>query len=741
MDENYTTFQLVNDVLINSPCGQASNIVVSGWNFNNGNSFGYFNANGSNFPFAEGMVLTTGRAAAAVGPNDSILSDGPTNWVGDNDLEQAVGVNNTINATSLEFDFLPNGNFFSFNYIFSSEQYLSNPSSNQCGYTDGFAFLLKKANTTDAYENLAVVPFTQIPVTVNTVRGSGTICPSSNDQYFDAFNGQDHPTNYNGQTKSMKAQATVEPGVLYHIKIVIADQGNNLYDSAIFLEGGSFKAEVNLGDDMLISNNRALCPGQTTTLDAQINGALSYVWYSGTNVIPGETGPTYTVTTAGIYSVEVDLGSGCFATGDIEIEYVSAPPPYLPTATLVQCDPDNNGISTFNLTSIIDTISVNFGAYPDITFYPTMADALVPQNPILNPLYYDAAHGTTVVAKMRFGFSCYVYSTISLELTYQPAMPQTITVCDTTGASDGSTDFDLAMQVTPLVLANMPVGLTVAYYLTNADALAQISPLSNNFTNSVPNQQVIYARVFSGTSCYDIVTVTLNVTSLAPSGFDPETITICPNDTATLSVAGSFDSYLWSTGATSAQITVNTPGVYTLTVTNTIGCSAVKQFTVALADPPVFNSVQIFSQNGNETGITVDYSGSGQYEFSVDGTTFQPSPVFGNLSGGNYAIYIRDSAGCYLVGPYPVFLIRYPTFFTPNGDGINDIWEIKDLSSQPSSQVRIFDRYGKLLYDFRGSDTGWNGEYDSAKLPSTDYWFVLQLGDGRAVRGHFSLKR
>lgn len=88
-----------------------------------------------------------------------------------------------------------------------------------------------------------MVPGTNIPVKVNTVRGSGTICPPANQAYFDAFNDTNHPTNFNGQTKILKAESDVIPGETYHIKLVIADEGNHRFDSAIFLGGGSFNFE------------------------------------------------------------------------------------------------------------------------------------------------------------------------------------------------------------------------------------------------------------------------------------------------------------------------------------------------------------------------------------------------------------------------------------------------------------------------------------------------------------------
>ena len=248
VDESYTPQDLVEDILINSTCANIFNVSVSGGNFATGEkSFGYFDATGTTFPFENGIILSTGKINNAPGPNSYLSDDGGgMGWNGDPDLNDALGLSNTFNATVLEFDFIPLGNRISFDYIFSSEQYLTNPSSNQCNFTDGFAFLLKEASAT-SYDNLAVIPGTNTPVKVNTVRGPGTICPPANAAYFDAFNGTIHPTNFNGQTTVLTAQSDVIPGQTYHIKLVIADEGNYRYDSAIFLKGGSFNFGIDLG--------------------------------------------------------------------------------------------------------------------------------------------------------------------------------------------------------------------------------------------------------------------------------------------------------------------------------------------------------------------------------------------------------------------------------------------------------------------------------------------------------------
>ena len=121
VDDTYSAQQLVENVLINSPCANVSNFAVSGDPFSPGEqSFGYFNAAGTGFPFNEGIVLSTSRAKRTEGPNDNLIDEGATAWLGDADLELALGIGNTFNATVLEFDFTPLTSQVSFDYIFSS---------------------------------------------------------------------------------------------------------------------------------------------------------------------------------------------------------------------------------------------------------------------------------------------------------------------------------------------------------------------------------------------------------------------------------------------------------------------------------------------------------------------------------------------------------------------------------------------------------------------------------------------
>lgn len=644
VDESYTPQNLVEDILINSPCANVFNVSVSGGNFASGEkSYGFFDATGTGFPFENGIILSTGKINNSPGPNSYLSDDGGSmGWNGDPDLNQALGLSNSFNATILEFDFIPLGNHISFDYIFSSEQYLSSPTSGQCNFTDGFAFLLKEASAT-TYDNLAVIPGTNIPVKVNTVRGPGTICPPANATYFDAFNDDNHPTNYNGQTVVLTAQADVIPGQTYHIKLVIADEGNYRYDSAIFLGGGSFNFGIDIGDDRLIADGNPLCPSETLVVDATQTGATGYQWFQNDIALIGETNSTYTVISEGEYSVKINYGTLCQTTGNITIEYA--------TDLIVNED----------------------------TFY----------------------------------------------------------LCDADDNQDGIMTFDLS-TITPDLFTNLPSSYTVSFFESTSSTIA----LPTIYTNTTAYNQPVFARIMNIQGCYSDYPVNLVIKTFNEIVTDEE-VGLCETSSIILNAGSGFSSYTWNTTPveTTQSITVDTPGTYIVTLTNSNNCSKTKTFTVTTSGIATINDVIINDFSDNNT-ITVDYSGLGVYEFSLDGTNYQSSAIFNNLNEGEYTVFVRDTKGCGEVSK-SFYILDYPKFFTPNGDGTNDFWRIKNLNKRnlQNSTIDIFDRYGKLVFQINPRNQIWDGNFNGYALPSSDYWFVIQLTDGKIVKGHFTLKR
>jgi len=732
VDDNYSAQQLVEDVLINSPCAQVSNFTINGWEYSNGEkSYGFFKRGTSTFPFLNGILLTTGRAISAIGPNDSLLSEGPVEWGGDQDLEAAIGESNTINATFLEFDFLPIANKMSFEYIFSSEQYLSNPNPNQCFFSDGFAFLLREVNPQTQYVNLALVPGTNIPVKVTTVRGSGTICQPANELYFDTFNGTEHPTNFNGQTVILKAEATVTPGVLYHLKLVVADQGNRLYDSGIFLGGGSFKVEIDLGLDRTVTNQNPICEGDIYTLDASQPGTNTYQWYVNGNLIPGATQATYDVTEAGEYSVIVLLeNTSCEANGSVLIEYVNAPADQ--SITLVACDTNGDGQAIFNLSSL-NPILNNNDSLLTITYYTLLDDALIQSNPITQPESY-ASIPSTIYGVVSTNFGCGNLVTITLELSnnslnLSPLPP----FCDDAGnETDGIRIFNFANEITPLIINQIGSGFTIEYFLNND----LIDALPNSYQNTTAFQQLLYVKINQGLDCIDVIPIQLEVFAFQQES-ETTSIGFCEGNPVTLTAPDLNGSYLWNNGETTQSILVTVSGTYQVELTSADGCTQTQTFVVTAGTTPQSTEVNVIDFNGNQNSIEVLVTPPGNYQYSLDGFIFQSSNVFLGVPPDDYTLTIRSVCGELLVN---ALVLDYPRFFTPNGDGYNDSWRIKGLN-QNSAKAYIFNRYGQLLKVIQASGDGWDGTRLGNPLPSDDYWFILELEGGREVRGHFALKR
>ncbi|WP_281228462.1 T9SS type B sorting domain-containing protein [Flavobacterium aquiphilum] len=750
VDDTQTAQQLVENVLVKSTCATVSNFSATGDNFTAGQkSFAYFNAGTSNFPLKEGVILSTSASKASIGPYTNGQGGGSTSWKGDPDLDQTLGIT-SINATVLEFDFVPLTTAISFNYIFASNEYqLYFP----CQFSDAFAFLIKEKGTA-TYQNIAVIPGTTTPVSSKNIHPiipdvvvSGTPhtgCPAVNETYFGGYNPAASPVNYSGQTVKLNARADVVIGKTYHIKLVIADDKFEYYDSAIFLEAGSFTANIDLGADRTSATNNPLCYGDTFTIDSKLPATYAYEWYKDGSAtpIPGETKPSLTVNSPGTYKVKVTLlPATCTAEDEIKIEY--APQIVLNNTTLYQCDDNSDGISVFNLTKADNIIKNNDPKLTKLAYYKSLTDAQNQTNPIGNTTAYtNSVPNEILTARVSNAFDCTNYAQLTLAISNKPISPQNpIQSCDTDATQDGITQFDLNAKVTPQVLNGLPAGLTVEYYQNQTDAIAQKNQLPNLFTNTVPNQQIIYARIVNGPDCYKITPETLVVNTFNPADFQDETTFICEGSTKTLSVNTGFTSYLWSNGSTTNTTTINAPGEYTVTVTNSGGCQKTKKFIVKPSGIATITNVTVSDFSGNDNSVLISYSGTGVYEFSLDGNSYQDSPEFKGISPEIYWATVRDKNGCGISAPYKIYVLDYPRFFTPNNDGFNDTWKIKNLDALPKSTITIFDRYGKLLKQLNESNNGWNGTYSGRELPSDDYWFAISFVDGKIIKGHFSLKR
>ncbi|MEC4003155.1 T9SS type B sorting domain-containing protein [Flavobacterium sp. SUN052] len=272
------------------------------------------------------------------------------------------------------------------------------------------------------------------------------------------------------------------------------------------------------------------------------------------------------------------------------------------------------------------------------------------------------------------------------------------------------------------------------------DSPTAVNPIFLGTHFVVPNihqDTVFYAEANFNGCLSNRVPVTIKVYA-APIAND-ETIEICAGTTITLNAGNPGLSYLWSTGEISQTIN-STIGVtnYSVIITTPSPelCSKTKNFNIVEHTSPTIDSIVI---NGNSA--TIITATIGDFEYSIDGSTYQISNEFLITDGGLYNAYVREKHGCGLAFK-PFIIITIPQFFTPNGDGINDNWSIKGLVNYPNASVKIVDRFGKLVVKLDATNYSWDGTLNGKMLLSDDYWYVFKIDESLPeLKGHFSLKR
>ncbi|MBV7268507.1 T9SS type B sorting domain-containing protein [Winogradskyella luteola] len=462
---------------------------------------------------------------------------------------------------------------------------------------------------------------------------------------------------------------------------------------------------------------------------------------------------TYTNTTAFNETIFVRIentpNTTCYSTGSFQITINDVP--IANDISIIQCDEDGipEGFTVFNIHPFIEEITAN-AADRSIAFYLSQSDAENEENEINADAFENFFNPQIVYARVtNTNTGCVSFSEVSLEVSTTASNNASISVCDDDGTEDGIATFDLS-NTNPIVLAGAPAGLDLQYYETYTDALLETNPLGSNYTNTTPYGQTIYGRVENSNACYGISEIELTVFELPDIETEFETL-YCLNlspQTIVLDAGITNDSpsnYLfeWSTGEDTATIEVSSPGTYTVRVTNTNGCSKDRTISVLPSNIATITNVEIIDASDNNS-ITVFATGEGDYEYALDDINgpYQDSNVFDNLRPGLYTVYVRDRNNCGIAEQL-VSVIGFPKFFTPNNDDDNDFWQVDGIANQfqANSSIYIFDRYGKLLTKLNPLGPGWDGTYNGARMPASDYWFRVVLQDGRTFTSHFTLKR
>ncbi|WP_435524027.1 T9SS type B sorting domain-containing protein [Chryseobacterium indoltheticum] len=275
------------------------------------------------------------------------------------------------------------------------------------------------------------------------------------------------------------------------------------------------------------------------------------------------------------------------------------------------------------------------------------------------------------------------------------------------------------------VTAEAPV--TKKFYPTSTDA--------SNGTNEilgvdayVSGNGAVYARVFNSNGCYAIAKINLKVT---PPKRSPILVDkyICIDDRTTLDAGPGYQSYRWSTGATTQSITGVTVGEYWVILQDS-GCS-VKQFvSVKKAQDPVITSIEI----ANNTATVIVTGGIAPYQFSADGVTWQDSNIFTNLTRGQQTFYVKDSFNCTPIS-VEVTVPNLVNAITPNGDNVNDYIDYRELAYKDNLIFVIYDRYGnKIFTGDKSNNYRWDGTHSNKKILTGTYWYHINWNEPDAAK-------
>lgn len=473
----------------------------------------------------------------------------------------------------------------------------------------------------------------------------------------------------------------------------------------------------------------------------------------------------------------------------------------LPVANAISehiCEDDpsgvNDGFETFDLTSYIPQLTAGNATSPASGYAVTFFEDAALSNPINNPSSYTNTSNPQTVYAVVTNTTTGCNSSTPFDIIVDPkpdlATPSDFASCDDDGSNDGYYDLPLDGYIAGILGTQSATDYTVSFYNTSlADAQAGTNAITG-LAGYQAQTQTIWIRVENNlTHCYQVGSFDVIIEQYAtpqvqtPNGAS----TICVDFTGnvverslTLSAVNTTNylntpvvaqpdyTYQWYQdgtlipGAVGPGYTIDQPfangalpSVFEVVMTSTsaLGCSAQQSFTVTQSGvaEPLAGTVgyvmgEAFSENQT---LTVMVQGWGTYQYSLNDGPRQDSPVFENVPIGSNLITVWDiedglANSCDALFIQQIQSIGYPHYFTPNGDGIHDTWNIVGLEDQPNTKIYIFDRFGKLIKQISSSGEGWDGTYNGQPLPSTDYWFTVDYNEQNTTRqfkAHFTLKR
>jgi len=465
-----------------------------------------------------------------------------------------------------------------------------------------------------------------------------------------------------------------------------------------------------------ICGTKAITPTFTNSTQTPVPSTVSIITQptQGTATLNPSTGVITYVPNPGYLGPDKIVFKFCGnATEFVDCEQITinlnVVPFVLTDRTIKACQYSGKGF--FDLT----TANVTDNAVPTTKkFYPTLADLNANTNQITDPTNYFSGLGSVYV-RVLTAEGCVGNAKITLDFYPTPVVNEaTLTECFIEN-NETKAQFNLT---TANVTAETPV--TKKFYPTSTDASNGTNEIILGVDSYISGNGFVYTRVYNANGCYAIAKINLKVT---PPKRSPLLVDkyICIDDRTTLDAGPGYQSYRWSTGATTQSIQQVPVGEYWVILQDS-GC-AVKQFvSVKKAQDPVITSIEI----SNNTATVMATGGIAPYEYAVDGVAnWQSSNIFTNLSRGQHTFYVRDSFGCTPIS-VEVTVPNLVNAITPNGDNVNDYVDYRELAYKENLIFVIYDRYGnKIFTGDKLNNYRWDGTQSNKKVVTGTYWYHI----------------
>ena len=752
-----------NSLVQNTLLGPGVQLVSVSYNGDQ-NAIGRFTANGTDLGINEGIVMTTGtvlnNGSGPHGPNNSPSSGYDNNRPGYGPLNNILGSNVTTNAAILEFKFIPYSDTVRFKYVFGSEEYREWVGSE---FNDIFAFFISGPGIPGGMMNIAKLP-NGTPVTINNINdGTEYNVPyqsqCNNCAYF-KYNGGGQHIQYDGFTKPLEAVAKVQCGQTYKLIIAIADVNDGIFDSGIFLEANSLtsKEPVTIshqlsydayGDPKMMAEGCVDATVKLTRSGNNLNQPLTIpisVTGTATAGLDYSTIPSSVTFAAGQTTTQFTFSA--FEDGIIEgIETLDL------HFTLV--DPCGN-VTEKVLNLKINDVQPLTVDIPPVTVI--CAGEEVDLNAVIaggsGPYTYNWNTGDTTSSITVSPTTTTTYTVSVVDFCLQETVTKSITVTVPVYPALIATPSPNITEICPYITKTIsvsPSGGSGSYtyqWYQNSTALGKDS--TQSVTPSKTTTYTVIIKDYCGDS--DTTEVTYTITSPPLLIQVSPDRTICPNDSVQLSVSatGGYGQYYYKwlpSGETTSSIWVN-PAItttYEIDVSDECQTFSVKgNIKITVISPtanfiyitqPLFNGLPITFRNLSVGAVDYEWTfGDGNSSTLVNPNNTYDDP-------GNYWITLiaTNSIGCKDTITKPIrileeYYLYVPNAFTPDGNRQNNVFSASTVNIKELN-VRIFDRWGEILFESNEVRFIWDGTYDGAIVQDGTYVYKISYVSNEGFEG------